>query len=228
MKINNTDIAQFYGKQCSVDIEPSTFNSEYIWQDNYISPVFMDKEPTVKKIVLEFAVTGTDKDIVNLNLSRIFKLMNKQAVYKFDGYEHYFACIADTPVLKLSSKRFKIYSTTLYGYEYAEARQYEFNDNMTINNIATAVSPAILKITSNIGLNSLTITGLTSRPITINNIAINTPVVIDGEQCTVEENGGNIFGRTDLWEFPVIKPGTNTIKLSSSCTCELSYKPRYL
>lgn len=92
----------------------------------------------------------------------------------------------------------------------------------------TADTPAVLSVSSNIGLNSLTITGLTSRPITINNIAINTPVVINGEQCTVEENGGNIFGRTDLWEFPVIKPGTNTIKLSSACTCTLSYKPRYL
>ena len=93
---------------------------------------------------------------------------------------------------------------------------------------ATAISPAVIKITSNIGLNTLTITGMTKNPVTIQNIAINSPIIIDGEKCTIEENGNNIFGRTDLWEFPVIRPGTNTIRLSSACTCTLTYKPRYL
>lgn len=92
----------------------------------------------------------------------------------------------------------------------------------------TADTMAVLSVSSTVGLNNLTITGLTQKPITVKNIAINTPVTIDGEKCVIEENGSNIFGRTDLWEFPVIKPGQNTIKLSSACVCTLTYKPRYL
>ncbi len=228
MKINNIDITQYNGKQCSINIQPSTFNTESLWESNFITPIVFNKNATLKKIVLEFAVKGSDKDTINNNVSNIIKLMSKQATYKFDGYEHYYCCIADTPTVKTSCKKFKVLSTTLYGYEYAEAKQYQFSDTITINNVATAISPAILKITSNIGLNSLTITGLTQKPITVQNIAINTPVVIDGEKCTIEENGNNIFGRTDIWEFPVIRPGTNTIRLSSACTCTLTYKPRYL
>ena len=37
----------------------------------------------------------------------------------------------------------------------------------------------------------------------------------------------NILGKTDLWEFPQAEPGSRILKLSSVCTANLSYYPRY-
>lgn len=91
----------------------------------------------------------------------------------------------------------------------------------------TSVSPAILTITSNVALASLTIEGLTNEAITIKDINRNSKLILDAEKCVVTENDINILDKTDLWEFPKVVPGTNTIKLSTACIVQIQYRPHY-
>ena len=203
MKVNDIDISQYNAIQSSVQIESSEFQSTYFWNDGALSPFFLKKKAQIKKIQLQFAVKGVDRDVM-------------------------FYCIAETPQIVSLSKRFKLMSATLYGYEFSEERRYEFEDEVTVTNIATAESPAVLQITSNIGLNSLTITGLTEDNITVTNIAKDSLLLIDSESGIITQGGINKYGDCNMWEFPVIKPGQNTVQLSSKCTAVLTYKPRYI
>lgn len=181
------------------------------------------------EICISMLLSCSSMDACELVRSELLNTF-KSGTIQFDDMSITYDFVFKSEEIMLLNKWRYSYKLTLTAYN-KKGKKQTINFTGTEHQFTakgTADTPAVLSVSSNIGLNSLTITGLTSRPITINNIAINTPIVIDGEQCTVEENGGNIFGRTDLWEFPVIKPGINTIKLSSSCTCELSYKPRYL
>ncbi len=228
MKVNDIDISQYNAIQSSVQIESSEFQSTYFWNDGALSPFFLQKKAKIKKIQLQFAVKGTDRDVIELNMSRILEKMSVPAVYQFDKIQHQFYCIAETPQIVAVSKRFKLMSATLYGYEFSDERRYEFEDEVTVTNIATAESPAVLQITSNIGLNSLTITGLTEDTITVTNIVKDSLLLIDSESGIITQDGINKYGDCDMWEFPVIKPGQNTVQLSSKCTAVLTYKPRYI
>lgn len=67
--------------------------------------------------------------------------------------------------------------------------------------------------------------------ILIKNLRQGKKVVIDGENCTVTEDGKNKFADTEMWEFPSLVPGENTLAfVSSSVPCEVAikYKPRYI
>ncbi|MFR4584880.1 phage distal tail protein, partial [Clostridium cadaveris] len=73
------------------------------------------------------------------------------------------------------------------------------------------------------------ITGLEDGPITIKNLTAGKKVIINGEDGTVLENGINKFGDTELWEWPRLLPGSNTITVSkNSCDITIKYKPRYI
>ncbi len=67
--------------------------------------------------------------------------------------------------------------------------------------------------------------------ILIKNLTSGKKVIIDGENCTVTEDGKNKFADTEMWEFPSLVPGENTLAfVSSSVPCEVTikYKPRYI
>jgi phage-related protein len=75
---------------------------------------------------------------------------------------------------------------------------------------------------------SITLTGL-GEIITVKNLKANTPITIDGEACIVTEKGANKFAETDMWEFPVLQPGSNTIVTDNvNSTLRIQYKPRWI
>ncbi|MFR4897226.1 MAG: phage distal tail protein [Blautia hansenii] len=53
-------------------------------------------------------------------------------------------------------------------------------------------------------------------------------VIIDREACTVAQGVTNKFADADMWEFPSLLPGNNTLTFSSAlCEVTIKYKPRY-
>ena len=99
----------------------------------------------------------------------------------------------------------------------------------TINVLGTYKTNAIVEITPSIDLVDLRLDGLANDPIIIKNLKQGKKIIIDGKEGTVLEEGINKFKDTDLWEFPFLVPGTNTITLSkNSCDVVIKYEPRYL
>ena len=97
-------------------------------------------------------------------------------------------------------------------------------------------TPCIIEITAIQDNSELTITGVARDPITgedepiiVKNLKKDIPVIVDGETCTVTQQGANKYPETDFWEFPSLLPGENQITLSNVLnTVTIKYRPRYI
>lgn len=117
------------------------------------------------------------------------------------------------------------------GYKYSSAitETLDHVSSKTINVPGNQPTPAVVTVTVPSDTISITINGLGEDPIVINNLKANTPVVIDGETCTVLQSGSNKYGDTDMWDYPVLQPGANTITVdNSNSTIQIQYKPRWI
>ena len=96
-------------------------------------------------------------------------------------------------------------------------------------------TPCIIELTPINDTISFTIKGAARSPvtgspedITIKNLKQGKKVIIDGEACTVLQGVTNKFADADMWEFPSLLPGNNTLTFSSAlCEVTIKYKPRY-
>lgn len=99
-------------------------------------------------------------------------------------------------------------------------------------------TPCIIELTPSGAITSYTIKGAARDPVTggaedivIKNLSAGKTVIIDGEACTVTEDGANKYADTEMWEFPTLVPGSNTLTFVSSsvsCSVTIKYKPRYI
>lgn len=105
-----------------------------------------------------------------------------------------------------------------------------FNANTVVG------TPAIITITPAFNAISLQMSGVATStatgadsPITVKNIKNGKVVVIDGEKCTVKEDGANKFADMDFWEFPTVKPGNNSVIVNTDvCNISIKYRACYI
>lgn len=180
------------------------------------------------EICIEMLVKGKSKEECELTMSSIMsdfdsgelQLDNMNFTYDFDFKSE------DRELVKRWLYSYKI-NLNAYSKK-GILRTVEFNGKeKTILMEGTSKSPAIVTITPDIALVNLTVTGITDEAITIKDIARNAKVVIDGQNCTITENGQNILDKTDLWEFPRLMPGKNIITLDNSCSVKVDYRAFY-
>lgn len=75
----------------------------------------------------------------------------------------------------------------------------------------------------------VTITGLTKDAIKIKNLVENKKIIIDGEKNIVTEDGLNKFKDTDMWEFPYLEQGENTIRIDkNNINVTIKYRTRFI
>ncbi|MDC4242595.1 phage tail family protein, partial [Clostridium tertium] len=99
----------------------------------------------------------------------------------------------------------------------------------TINVSGNLETPAILELTPSIDLIDLTINGLDEEAIILKNLKANKKLIVNGEEGTVTVDGVNKYSDTDMWGFPRLKPGANTITVSkNNVDITIKYKPRYI
>lgn len=180
------------------------------------------------EICIEMLVKGKSKEECELTMSSIMsdfdsgelQLDNMNFTYDFDFKSE------DRELVKRWLYSYKI-NLNAYSKK-GILRTVEFTGKeKTILMEGTSKSPAIVTITPDIALVNLTVTGITDEAITIKDIARNAKVVIDGQNCTITENGQNILNKTDLWEFPRLMPGKNIITLDNSCSVKVDYRAFY-
>lgn len=180
------------------------------------------------EICIEMLVKGKSKEECELTMSSIMsdfdsgelQLDNMNFTYDFDFKSE------DRELVKRWLYSYKI-NLNAYSKK-GILRTVEFTGKeKTLVMEGTAKSPAIVTIIPDIALVSFTVTGITDEAITIKDIARNANVVIDGQNCTITENGQNILYKTDLWEFPRLMPGKNIITLDNSCSVKIDYRAFY-
>lgn len=230
MLINNTDISNFKATLLSKSIQTADVTIYGDWLRNALNPLYLGKQEKYKQIKLQFLIEGTTEEDGISCISNLIKQLEK-CTLMFDDLSYLYDCtIVNKNNVRIVPGKFTldVEFKSSYAYKAAVVETLNHVNSRTINIPGNLPTPAVVTVTAPVDTISLIVTGL-GDSITINNLKANIPVVIDGEACTVLQNGLNKFADTDMWSFPTLQPGANTITLSSSnCVVSISYKPKWI
>ncbi|MGG7145054.1 phage distal tail protein [Clostridium nigeriense] len=232
MLIDNVNIKEIDAVLMEKNIQPSSIelDGEYAWLKNSLLPFFPKQDFKFISIEVKLYIKGKDESDVK---SKIGTLINKSkdCILKFDDDFYYQSFLINCNTENTLKKESKKISLSFIAYSYKEEVTETMNriTNKTINVAGNLETPAILEIIPSIDLIDLTLTGLAEDPIILKNLKANKKLIVNGEDSTVTVDGVNKFSDTDMWGFPKLSPGANTITTDkSSVDITIKYKPRYI
>lgn len=82
------------------------------------------------------------------------------------------------------------------------------------------------KITATISSGSFSMTDMSGKQISCSGLD-NGTLIINGLEGSIKLNNVNVFNKTNIYEFPIIVPGVNTIYFSQA-NCTIEYYPLFL
>ncbi len=244
MKVNGIDLKEKYGSKILVGqqtIKERSITTFTDWLDESDHPI-MSANPKGKffDVEAEIIVFGTSKTDAELTASNIVSDCISGKI-ELDNVE-----LELQGELKKAEKEFLkrwSYSLSLVFQAWEKAGD---EVSVTVSGAEEAVvsvdgnleTPCIIELTPSGAITSYTIKGAARDPVTgeaedvvIKNLSAGKTVIIDGEACTVTEDGANKYADAEMWEFPTLLPGSNTLTFVSSsvsCSVTIKYKPRYI
>lgn len=230
MLINNININNFNATLLSRDIQVANVTTFTDWLDNSTSPTKLKEEKfKFSPIEVKLLVEGNNEQEVLTNISNII-IKCKSGELKFTDMDYYYNVTVESySNKKIIDKAYELEITFKSDYKY----KLEVIETMsriitkTINVPGNAETPCIVEITPGVDAIDLIINGLSEDPITIRNLKQNKKIIIN--ESTVLQEGINKFEDTDLWEFPSLQPGANTITLSkNTMNMNIKYKGRWI
>lgn len=243
MKVNGIDLETKYGTKILVGqqtIRERSIITFTDWLDDSDRPI-ESREPKGKfyDVEAEFIVIGTSKTDAELTVSNIISDCRS-------GYIE-----LDNVDLELKGELKEAQKDFLSRWRYSLSLTFQAWDKAADEvSVTTSASEAIISVTGNLetpciieltpsgAITSYTIKGAARDPVTgeaedivVKNLSAGKTVIIDGDACTVTEDGANKYADTEMWEFPTLLPGSNTLTFASSsvsCSVTIKYKPRYI
>lgn len=232
MRINGLDIKKYGAKQLTVDISTSSISNNSEYNINALLPMFLDGNISFKNIDVCLLFKGNSRDEILENISNLVSKLLGEVTLNLDGYTNLFnVVLKDSKTEKTKSKYTYKKVLNFIGYEYKEQIIEEVNrvTSKTLNITGNLITPAIVEVTPTTDLVDIRLEGLADDPIVIKNLTANKKIIIDGELQKITVDGKNKYSDTDMWDFPRLKPGQNTITVSrNSCYIKIKYKPRYI
>lgn len=237
MKVNGADVKEIYGvEQWNVTPAFSTLKNESEWNEGDLQPMLFESTVGFKKISASIVIRGSNRDDIWKKSAEFISKLIKPCEMQFDGFEHYYYMVlTNASQAEQSLKRWHKATLELQGYEYgAEIAEATSKRTITINNIGNLKAPAIIEIVPLINLVNITISGAVknlltdeSKDIVIKDLINGQKIIIDGESGLVTQAGENKFNDVDMWDFPMLMPGSNTITVDKDVELAVRYKPRY-
>lgn len=244
MKVNGIDLKERYGSKIRIGqqtIRERTIVNFTNWIDEADRPT-QENDTKFKffDVEAELIVIGTSKTDAELTVSNIIADCRYGSI-ELDNVE-----LNLTGELKEAEKEFKkrwVYALSLVFQAWEKsgsevAVTVEDASSKEINVIGNLETPCIIELVPSGAITKYTIKGAARDPVTgeeediiVKNLSAGKTVIIDGESCTVTENGENKYKDTEMWEFPTLLPGANALTFTSSsvpCNVTIKYKPRYI
>lgn len=232
MLINNINIKNFNAILMEKNIQPSLIELEggYSWLKNSLTPIFPKQKFKFISIEVKLYIKGISESDIKSKIGTVIN-KSKECILKFEDNFYYKSFLINSSTENTLKKETKKLILNFISYSYKDEVIETMNriTNKTINVSGNLETPAIIEITPSIELIDLTLTGLDDSSIILKNLKANKKIIVDGENCTVTVDGANKFSDTDMWGFPKLKPGSNTITVNkSSVDINIKYKPRYI
>ena len=239
MKINGIDLKQKYGEiwMGQETIKERTVVSFTDWLDQANSPIEGER-PKGKfyDVGVEMVISGNTKTAAEKTISNILADCRKGKI-ELDTVDFIMQGeLKDDKKEFVRRWEYKLNLTFKAWDKTEEEKSISFTGTekkiLVEGNLET---PCIIELTPINDTISFTIKGAARNPvtgqpedITIKNLKKGKKVIIDGEACTVLQGVTNKFADADMWEFPSLLPGNNTLTFSSAlCEVTIKYKPRY-
>lgn len=245
MKINNNNISTYCAELISKKIYPSNFEKDISYTDKMLKPYVLKKSFKMGRIELNLLFKTVLESDIDISLSKFINDLKECTVrFKINNSASYepieYKCILDsiTPVEEVFYDVFEEKNTQEVQCTLIILEKY-LNDVVETINLTTTKTitvsgnkdtPCVVEITPTVTVADITITGLTDIPFTINNLTVNKKIIINGEEGKITEDNNNKFGSiNNMWEFPRLKPGNNTISVTrNNVNMTIKYKPRYV
>ena len=232
MLINNKNIREFKAKLMDRSIEPATFSVFNDWSDDKVTPFIKDKF-YYKYKVLTFTLDIICKNSNELEMIK-GKLIKELAIaeIKFDDISYYYKGFIDgAPGISYIMPGNETIKIKMLVTAQSEEMVENINKatSKTINVLGDIETTCIVEITLSKDMDEIIIDGFGSDSIIIKKLKTNQVIIIDGNKKTITVNGTNKFIDTVIWEFPVLKPGSNIISASTeNCDMKIKYNPRFI
>lgn len=228
MKIDNILITNDNVILSEKNITNASVIPEVHWQR--LIPFRVGDDTECNKIEVDLTINYEDEDEILLKISDIVN-RSKECCIQFEDSSLMYKCyLTDTRQTRKSSGLY-ILKIAWIGYCF-KGQVVEKFSNILSKNIEVSGNlntPIIVEVIPNITMIDLILEGFAEDPITIKNLTQGKKIIIDGEKGKVTCDGKNKFDDVDLWEFPYLIPGTNTIKLTrKDCEVIIKYNPRFL
>ena len=232
MLVNNININNFNAKLMNRNISSAETEIFNYWSTKNLNPIFhKNGNNKFKKLSLTLDILCNDANELETMKSNLIKQF-ENATIKFDDIDYFYrGFMSEEPTYKYIMKGNEIVDIQMLVI--AEKTEITVSMNRitskTINVSGNLDTPVILEVTPSIDLIDLTISGLDEYPIILRNLKANKKIIVNGEDGTVTVDGINRFADTDMWGFPKLKPGANTITVDkSSVDINIKYKPRFI
>lgn len=214
------------------NIKSAEFEIKNEWLINSLNPLIQDKfDYKYKTLNMKIDLLCDDGNELEIMKSNIIKQLAISTI-KFDDIDYYYrGFTVGEPSFQYIMKGNEILEVTMLVI--AEKSQLTESMNRittkTINIPGNTETPAIVEITPSVTIADIVLTGLSDEPMTIRILTGGKKVIIDGEEGIITVDGANKFNDTDMWEFPRLKPGANTIIVSrNNVDINIKCKPRFL
>ncbi len=236
MKIDGIDVSMYGIRQWNVTPDYSEISNESEWITGAPGPLMLAGKAGFKKLKVSVVICGRSRrEIWEQGSSFIAQLLTPREL-QLDGFAHsFFVYLKNASQAETSLNRYHKATLELIGYEHGEEITASTTSRtLIVNNTGNVRTPAVVEIVPVINLASVALTGLVrdertgaDKRIIISDLINGKRIVIDGEAGLVTEDGRNKFKDVEMWDFPALVPGTNTITADKDIRLNLRYKPRY-
>lgn len=247
MKINGWDISEADAKQWNVIPGFHSVSNDSEWSRGSPEPVMFNSIIGFKPFQITLLVKADqDRQAILQKCSEILSRLQEPSELELDDFDHKFYGVLKKhsfmenalgiPWVKYN--RAGKLTLEFEGYEYSdeEAKIGSGTTEIAITNPGNIPTPAVIEITPQIGVASITLTGIcrdsntgTDLPIMINNLETGKTVILDGETGLFTMEGELKAGDIEIWGVPVLFPGENKITVNNDrMDIVVRYRPRFM
>ena len=219
-RINGSSLGLYRASLLEYSIGAVEYSGGYIMPAAKALPVKLTPKIGLREIVLTLDFEGDNPREISKAISELTAdLITSADIELPDGF-HYWCVFDSASSQKHAAPWIDQVTFNLHGLRHEEMKTSRFTHSGKMIVEGNRSTPAIVKLTPVSGASSMSFNGIT--------INTSTVVTIDGVNTTVlDGNGNNVFGNTDMTEWPKLDPGDNTITLSG-CSAEISYYPIFV
>ena len=232
MRINGTDIRRYGAKQLAVEVQPPKMAAGYELFPKALLPVEYETDIPLGTMSVTIYFRERNRAALQRTMSSFMEQFGASCtIDEIGGYKGKFkAFLTDGKYTKTLKLEKKILELSFDGYFFDEEKEAIFDAKTSGRLYAegSRKTPCIIEVTAKSSLTGYVLT-VNADTYTVETLAAGKTIIIDGIMGKVTLDGENAFPVVDLWQFPRLQTGENTLTFSTNkAKVKIRYVPIWL